>query len=236
MGGWSGGLPAPGIRTVRDMRAVLARPDCPASGPLYYMYRNLARSDADRRSLARSCLRYDITVIPPGDLCGECVKTKGHYHPKNPAGTGYPELYEVTEGEALFLLQSRALDDIVLISAGTGARVVIPPGYGHITINPSAGATLVLANIVSDAFESEYGEYEALHGAAYYIMNDGRIVKNRHYPEAPRVRHMAAVPGRDTAGRPCTGPLYSLVGNRAALAFLNEPEKYPGTVTELTTG
>ena len=90
--GWNGALPAPGIRTIRDMRGVLANPRCPASGPLYYMYRDLARSAADRRWLADQQLRYDITVIPPFDLCGEYVKTKGHYHPADPAGIGYPEL------------------------------------------------------------------------------------------------------------------------------------------------
>jgi len=235
-GWWGGALPAPGIRTIQDMRAVLARPECPASGPLYYMYRDLARSAADRRWLSAHRLRYDITVIPPRDLCGEYVKTKGHYHPADPAGTGYPELYEVTEGKAQFLLQSRTLDDIVLISAGTGARVVIPPGYGHITINPSPDATLVLANIVSTAFESEYGEYETLHGAACYVMNNGRIVKNRHYPALPPVRHITAIRGRDSAGRACTGTLYSLIGNRSALAFLNEPEEFPDVFTGLTRG
>ena len=234
--GWNGALPAPGIRTIRDMRGVLADPHCPGCGPLYYMYRDLARSAADRRWLAGHRLRYDITVIPPRDLCGEYVKTKGHYHPDNPAGTGYPELYEVTEGRAQFLLQSRALDDVVLIHAETGTRVAIPPGYGHITINPSPDATLSLANLVSTAFESEYGAYEALHGAAYYVLNDGRIVKNRHYPKVPSVRQITAVKGRDAAGRAFTGSLYSMVGDRKALAFLNEPEKYPDVFTGLIKG
>ena len=139
------------------------------------MYRDLARLEADRRWLTDHRLRYDITVIPPRDLCGEHVKTKGHYHPDNAAGTGYPELYEVLDGTAQFLLQSRPLDDVILVHADTGARVIIPPGYGHITINPSPGVTLVLANLVSTAFESDYGEYESRHGAAYYVMRDGRI-------------------------------------------------------------
>ena len=233
---WNGALPAPGIRTIRDMRSVLANPRCPASDPLYYMYRDLARSAEDRRWLADQQLRYDITVIPPFDLCGEYVKTKGHYHPADPAGTGYPELYDVTEGRALFLLQSRTLDDVILISAETGARVAIPPGYGHITINPSPDATLVLANLVSTAFESEYGEYEILHGAAYYVMSDGRIIRNRHYPAVPKVRHVAAVRGRDAIGRASTGTIYSLIGDRDALAFLNEPEHYPDVFTGLIKG
>ncbi|MEN6395489.1 MAG: glucose-6-phosphate isomerase family protein [Methanoregula sp.] len=231
--GWNGALPAPGIRTIREMRTVLAAPTCVASDPLYYMYRDLAWSESDRRWLSRHQLRYDITVIPPKDLCGEHVKTKGHYHPKNPAGTGYPEVYEVLEGTAQFLLQSRRLDDVILIHAGTGSCVIIPPGYGHISINPSPETPLVMSNLVSTAFESEYGEYETLHGAAYYVMSDGRIVKNPHYAEVPPVRRFTVVKGQGVAGRACAGSLYSLVGNSEALAFLNEPENYPGIFTGL---
>ncbi len=177
MHGWEGELPPPAVRTIEEMRPVLADPGCACSGPLYFMYRDLAKSDADWRWLHNHHLRYDITVIPPRELCGEFVKTKGHYHPENPAGVGYPEIYEVLEGEAYYLLQTRQLDDVVLISASCGDIVIIPPGYGHISINPSPSATLVMANIVSTAFESEYNEYETRHGAAYYVMRDGEVVE-----------------------------------------------------------
>jgi glucose-6-phosphate isomerase len=230
---WNGALPAPGIRTIRDMRTVLADPACRATDPLYYMYRDLARSDADRRWLREHCLRYDITIIPPLDLCGESVKTKGHYHPADPAGTGYPELYEVLDGEAEFLLQSRALDDVILVSAKKGSCVVIPPGYGHVSINPSPDEMLAMANLVSTVFESEYGEYETLHGAAYYCMSDGRIAKNPHYPEVPQLRHVVVKKGQVPAKSCLKSPIYSLVGNRETLAFLNEPEKYPALFTAL---
>jgi glucose-6-phosphate isomerase len=218
------------------MQVVLVNRRCPASDPLYYMYRDLALSSADRCWLDRAHLRYDITVIPPRDLCGEYVKTKGHYHPCSPEGIGYPELYEVMDGQAQFLLQSRTLDDAILVLAGTGARVIIPPGYGHITINPSTDSTLVLSNLVSTAFESEYGEYEIRHGAAYYIMTGGRLVRNRNYPNLPQLRRIVTVKGKDTAGRSYTGPIYSLIGDRQALAFLNEPGKYPAVFTGLLKG
>ena len=61
-------------------------------------------------------LRYDVTVIPPSVLCGEYVKTKGHYHPDNHHGVGYPEIYEIIEGSAEYLLQDKALSDAVCIS------------------------------------------------------------------------------------------------------------------------
>ena len=223
--GWEGDLPRPSVRTIGEMRSVLADPSCDCADPLYFMYRDLTKSDADRRWLRENRLRYDITVIPARDVCGEWVKTKGHYHPSNPAGTGYPEIYEVVEGLAHYLLQSRSLDDVVLVTARAGDLVIIPPGYGHISINPSPDQTLVMANIVSTAFESEYGEYVTHHGAAYYEMCSGSLKKNPHYPLVPPVRHLTAGSGRGEL-RVIEGPLYSLVGNRDALAFLNNPEDY----------
>jgi len=97
-------------------------------------------------------IRYDITVIPPANPGGEYVKTKGHYHPENAAGVVYPELYEVMGGRAHFLLQKKSLDDIALIEAHKGDIVVIPPGYGHVTINPTLDQKLTMANLVSTRF------------------------------------------------------------------------------------
>jgi glucose-6-phosphate isomerase len=222
---WEWELPQPSVRTIEEMRSVLACPSCECSGPLYYMYRDLAKSDQDWSWLRHHELRYDLTVIPPRDLCGEWVKTKGHYHPKNPAGIGYPEIYEVIEGEAQYLLQSRMLDDVVMISASEGDLVVVPPEYGHISINPSADTTLVMANIVSTAFQSEYGEYEKYHGAAYYMMCSGKVQKNSYYLSIPPVRYLGATCANGMHHL-CKGPLYDLIGNETALSFLNEPEKF----------
>ncbi len=222
---WEGELPQPSVRTIEDMRTVLADSSCRKSGPLYSMYRDLAKSDTDRSWLHEHTMRYDITVIPPNTICGERVKTKGHYHPKNPAGIGYPEIYEVIEGQGHYLLQSGQLDDVVMVSARAGDLVIIPPDYGHVTINPSPDTTLVMANIVSGAFESEYGAYEKYHGGAYYEMSDGRLEKNPLYPDMPPIRHRGA-PCAGMLHPLCRGPLYSLIGNEDALSFLNFPEKY----------
>jgi glucose-6-phosphate isomerase len=222
---WEGELPQPAVRTIEDMRPVLADPSCASSGPLYFMYRDLAKSDTDRDWLHHHKLRYDLTVIPPRTICGERVKTKGHYHPKNPARIGYPEIYEVIEGQVHYLLQSRKLDDVVMISAYTGDLVIIPPDYGHVSINPSPDTTLTMANIVSTAFESEYGEYEKYRGGAYYEMSDGKLQKNFRYPFLSPVRYIGATCRNETHTL-CRGPLYNLIGNEDALSFLNYPEKF----------
>jgi glucose-6-phosphate isomerase len=138
---------------------------------------------------------------------------------------GFPEIYEVLEGTAHYLLQSCKLDDVVLITADAGDLVIIPPDYGHITINPSPEETLSMANIVSTAFESEYREYEVHRGAAYYELSDGTLARNPAYGNIPPVRRLGAGCQRGTQ-RICKGPLYDLIGNGDALAFLNVPEQY----------
>ena len=219
---WNGPLPEPDIRRAEDLLPVLYNEHCRARGPAYYMYRDLARTGKDREWLCTHHLRYDVTVIPPGVICGENVKTKGHYHPKNPSGTPYPEVYEVLEGKAEYLLQSTNPLDAVSVSAEKGAIMLIPPGYGHVTIN-SADSTLVMANIVSTEFSSLYREFEELRGAIYYRMQDGRYLANPRYSEIPPLRqrngcNLSRFPYLSGAS------LYSLIGNEAALEFLNRPE------------
>lgn len=221
---WDGPLPDPQIRTIDEMRGVLAASRCTTDRSLYFMYRDLARNPADRAWLSAEDLRYDMTVIPPLMLCGEYVKTKGHYHPQTPAGTGYPELYQVLAGEAHYLLQHRNLRDIVAVRAGAGEVVVVPPEYGHVTINPGSG-TLVMANLVSTRFSSEYDFYEQMRGGAYWECEGERWMKNPAYPDLPPLRRL--LPGEvPELGLIHGAPIYGLIGSEESLAFLNRPEEY----------
>ncbi|MBP2134318.1 glucose-6-phosphate isomerase [Methanomicrobium sp. W14] len=220
---WEGELPSPAERTVGDMLCVLEDAgDAPEKQPLYFMYRSLSKSRKDFQWLFENRLRYDITIIPPRTLGREYVKTKGHYHPDAPCGCGYPELYQVLSGEAHFLLQTKDHYDIVAIEAEEGEVALIPPGYGHVTINPGED-TLIMANIVSDNFESEYSEYILMHGAAYYELSDDGFVKNPNYGKGlPDIRVVKAeeYPGLNLYHKK---PIYSLIGKKDSLEFLNNP-------------
>ncbi|MEM3400057.1 MAG: glucose-6-phosphate isomerase family protein [Candidatus Micrarchaeia archaeon] len=146
---------------------------------LYYMYRDL------EPRFSPLGLRYDVTIIPPEKMGCELVKTAGHYHPLARNGKTYPEIYEVLEGDAHYLLQKKEegrIVEVLLIKAEKGDRVIIPPNYGHVTINPSENV-LVMANIVCRDFSSIYREYEEKHGAVYYELVGGRFVKNDNYEE-----------------------------------------------------
>ncbi|MCU0628942.1 MAG: glucose-6-phosphate isomerase [Methanoregulaceae archaeon] len=222
-------MPEPEIRQVGDMRQVLASPDCQETGPLYFMYRDLALTHSDRQWLRSHHLRYDITAIISRDICGERVKTKGHYHPASPHGPGYPEIYEVLIGHAHYLLQDRSLSDVLLVDAHERDIVIIPPGYGHVSIN-AGDSDLIMANIVSTAFESEYDEYEKKRGAAYYELADGSLIKNPAYSNVPDLRIKKDVKLRGSLHLPA-GSIYEMVGTDR-LNFLNHPEKAAGLFRE----
>jgi glucose-6-phosphate isomerase, archaeal len=221
---WDGPLPPPRVRTIEEIRNVLMEPACACREPLYFMYRDLSKNREDGQWLRDQGLRYDITVIPARTLCGEYVKTKGHHHPVNGKGVPYPEIYEVLEGEAHYLLQTRSADDVRLVQAGPGDQVLIPPGFGHVTINPG-GATLVMANIVSNLFESDYSVYERLRGAAYFELAGGGFTRNPRYPDAAGIRTMKAHDQKGAGSLPAR-PLYDLI-RTGGLGFLNRPEDYP---------
>ncbi|MFA4849062.1 MAG: glucose-6-phosphate isomerase family protein [Methanoregula sp.] len=223
---WNGPLPEPAVRTAEDLRRVLANPGCSCTGPVYFMYRDVARSSEDRSWLSSQNLRFDITVIPPRDLCGEYNKTKGHYHPTDPSGAGYPEIYEVLAGEAHYLIQNHDCSDVVMIAACAGDVVVVPPGYGHVTINPSHSKILQMANIVSSRFSSNYLGYEAQNGAAFFEWIKEGFVKNPAYRNLGPLRLVKAQRLVDVKDA-IPDPLYNLIENHApVLEFLNRPEKF----------
>ncbi len=164
-------------------------------------------------------LRYDITIIFGRMLGKEFNKTFGHYHPR-----GYPEIYEVLRGEAIYILQkpakigSRKILDVILVRAKKGEKVIIPPGYGHVTVNPSR-KKLVMANIVSSKFTSIYEPYKKLRGACVYITKNG-IIHNPNYElvSKPKILRAKKV-FRET--------LEELMKKIEKIEWLEKPKKFP---------
>ncbi|MEW6032383.1 MAG: glucose-6-phosphate isomerase family protein [Bacillota bacterium] len=293
------GLPRvePQPRTLDQMRSVLYNQTATGPTVLYYMYRGLGWPE-DRERISGYDLRYDLTVLVPGLVGGEYVKTAGHYHPpvgqsdagaarsgaerarsgaerarsgaerapsgaerapsgaeRAPSGAEvsgsgagvtrcgdgdggaeglltYPELYQVLSGRAHYLLQkpaaggpAGAIEDAVIVEAGPGDALYVPPGYGHVTINPGPDP-LVMVNVVYAGFTSVYGPYRERHGAVYYEIEEngqGYFVPNDHYPDPPEPRL-----GRPTdlgvLGLRAGEPLYAqLVARPRAFAFLSRP-------------
>ena len=157
-------------RSVSELSEVLLDPK--KSGPdgiVYYMYRDVYTHEN---------LRYDVTVVPPRMFGEEFVKTYGHYHPEAREGLSYPEIYQILNGEAVFIMQKPRRDDsldCIITRCKKGDVVFVPPNYGHVMVNPAANSTLASANIVSSSFSSLYEEYRENHGAAYYYTKEGLV-------------------------------------------------------------
>jgi len=191
----------PDIRRLKDIKDVIfdeewyktADPEL----PLYYMYRGIEKKDG---------LRHDITVIPSQTLGKEFIKTLGHYHQK------YGELYNVLEGEAIYLLQKREqgeegkISDVYFINAKNGQAIIVPPQYAHFTINASLN-DLKMANWNIDPCPFDYEPVKRMKGACYYYTKSG-WVKNMKYEIVPLLREEQ--------------PLKAMPQN---LDFLKEPEK-----------
>ncbi len=220
----------PTVRRLFDMKDVIYDRKWLASADnieLYYMYRELSLSKSDALIMKEHGLRYDITIIPPRMLGCEFVKTAGHYHPKiHGADITFPEIYEVLSGEAQYLMQKPEddrINDVILARAGEGDKVMIPPGYGHLTIN-SSNKVLKMANWVSRDFESIYEPIKEKGGGAYFFLERG-FVKNPKYSEVPEIRNLAPFNVKEL-GLQKGKEMYGLVRDIRKLEFLTKPQEY----------
>ncbi len=221
----------PERRLLKDMREVLfdqnfvkrANPNL----VLYYMFRDIAKTAEDEKILKKLGLRYDVTLIPPKLLGVEFVKTFGHYHPKVYGNYSYPEVYQVLKGEAFFLIQKPGrnygeIERVISVKAREGEIVIIPPNYGHVTINPSKDKILMLSNLVARNFSSIYEPFKKLRGASYYYLTTG-WVRNASYKKVPEIEFGDA---SEFNFFNFEGNLYDYIKKPAKLKFLKEPQKY----------
>jgi len=214
----------PKARTLREMCDVLYDPKVvgrlPGDTVLYRMYRNAILNE-HAEIFRKRRIRFDITVMAPMDLGEELNKTLGHYHPKAADDLSYPEIYQVLRGQAAFLLQKAyggVITDFRIVEAGSGDAVLIPPNYGHVTVN-TGEEPLVMANLVSDAFSSIYEDYVNKGGAAYYLLRGGRLVPNPKYCRLPEPRLSKE---RFTVSK----DLYTdFISCPACFSYLNDPSR-----------
>ena len=170
-------------RTHEKMKEVLMNPD--ASGPAVHYY--MIRGGKNKRN---------ITVLEPGTVGGEYIKTYGHYHVGE-----LDETYWFLYGEGIVLQQKLAnlsapdvVEEFKAIKVKAGDSVYMPPGYGHLMVN--IGKTwLVVADDspVEGAGDSasmpghaDYEPVKKMRGFAYYVVekNGGPVlVANKLYKE-----------------------------------------------------
>lgn len=193
----------------------------------YLMYRGVCRT-SDSEKIKSKNLRFDLTVIMPGEIGDEYIKTFGHYHPKKP-GTAveYPEYYFVAYGKAKYLMQKdeETPSDILVSQVGTGEGIIMPSGYGHITINIT-DKPIVMANWVANSFVSDYENYEEQHGGVWYLAErrgKGEWEADKNYENTVSPREVRPVPRalEMMAGQ----PVYAMIDN-LNMDFLVNPENH----------
>ena len=221
----------PEIRYAENMAEVIQDRDWleeNSNAELYYMYRDLWK-EGDKDKIKENDLRYDITIIPAREMGKEYVKTKGHYHPDAVPGTSYPELYEVMEGKAHYLLQKRSskgtLEDVFLVKVEAGEKALIPPNYGHITINPDPEEPLKMSNWVDRSFDSIYADILELGGGGYFELTNGEFVKNDEYEKVPDLREVG-VTEIPELGIKSGRDMYELIESPENLELLKKPQDY----------
>jgi glucose-6-phosphate isomerase len=229
---WEG----PGQRRFGDLRSVVAVPeavDAIADRIAYLTYRDVR--PAHETGLAANGLRYDVTVTLPGAVGGEFTKTAGHYHALDASGVSWAEIYDVLAGEAAFVLQRAEGDPAgdpavtrgIVIVAEPGDRLVIPPGYGHVTVN--IGLTpLVVADLVATASNNHYQGYATRQGGAIRILavpDEADAFEAEWNPAYPEVDEgIEVIAAGDLESFEAETPLYTLgVDSPDEVAFLTNP-------------
>jgi glucose-6-phosphate isomerase len=228
--------PLYGTRLADQMRRVLLDASCELPEIIYWMLRDTGLKAMPDFKQTHG-LRYDISIFRAAHFGREFMKTSGHYHPLMPGRTvAWPEVYEIIDGTALYVLQKVddidlgpdevTVEDVIILEAHPGDKAIMPPNYGHVTIN-ALEAPMVMSNWVSSEFSSVYGKVEEAVGFAYYYLHgDGqpRWVKNPKYTKPLPPLRRAVVGDVPALGLTKAEPLYLSGAERPErLDWLNNP-------------
>jgi len=213
-----------------QMKGLLyARDGFVESDDCYGAYRDIV-FERDRALFQKYDFRYDITVIMPGTVGGECKKTSGHYHGyiKDRVYT-YPEVYEVLAGKAVYILQKvknfdRAdqepvIEDLKAVFVEAGQAIIIPPFYGHCSVNVGEGP-MVFSNIAVISCPLHYEPIQQKHGLSTYVLKDHQTLvfaPNSNYQKVPAINKIYP------KDNPALGISF---GHPVYEAFVKAPQKF----------
>lgn len=229
-------MPQYSTRELDALRPVLLDPDAEGPDVIYWMYRNTAKPEDAALHEAHN-LRYDLSAFRSITLGPEFMKTSGHYHPVIP-GTkfAFPEVYEVLHGEALYVMQmvddyaaspeEVVVEDVIMCRVKAGQKIIMPPGYGHVTVN-TLDEPLLMTNWVSSRFSSFYGTVEDARGFSWYVMNDDgapSYLENKSYAQGVPAVRWAEVQEVPELGLTWDTPMYrACAQSPEKFEFLNDP-------------
>lgn len=187
---------------------------------LYFGARYMERSE-DESVFVDNDFMADMTVINPGKIGKEYIKTVGHYH-QNVSGLkiAYPEVYEAVTDGFEYLLQSEPDEggkvNVLWVVTEAGDKVVMPPNYGHVSMNVGKeSAVEVDIQKRNNPNGSDYSMFKERVGGAFYRTEAG-LTKNPNY----EVASLKIV-------RPLEKPEWGLTKNKSLYdSFVENPEKF----------
>ena len=150
--------------------------------------------------------KTNITVMEPGKIGKEYIKTYGHYHVGK-----LEETYTILKGNGFLIMQKREDDkngkpidtnikNFKAIKIKAGNKIFIPGGWGHLLVN--TGNTWLVSsddspvnfkskNPVSMPGHADYKPFKKLHGAGYYVIEkNGKsdFQRNPNYFSLPKIK------------------------------------------------
>lgn len=223
-------------RTVKDMQKVFFNTSVLRDpSHLHRIVHKIYRYVGDTEDMVRAGLKYDITVILPGDWSGQLPTTTGHYHlPLTQGKMASPDFYQLLYGEGLALLQKEAegVTEVNVLRPNVGDWMLFPPQYAHSTIN-IGNTPAVFANICVRQPHLNYEPILSRKGMAYYVLRDEsegyKLEKNSNYEG--KVEHHEAtcsilLPMLSDA--PLGTSFWELITTRLDdLIFLTNPDLFP---------
>ena len=214
------------VRRLDEVRGLLRDPQCAGPDHLYTIYMDI-QVPGKAEALRAQGLGYGAVVYNHGALGREALRSQGHVHSvASDTGVAYSELYEFWHGRGLVYMQDAAtvdVTDVVVVEAGPGDKVAIPPGWAHATVNVG-DVPMAFGAVYALEARLLYDPLRALQGTAHYVLADGTLEANPRYRSVPAVRrtlpHRIPECGVEP-GRP------ALAGDLARLDFVSRPERYP---------
>jgi glucose-6-phosphate isomerase len=188
---------------------------------------------SDLQRMIEDGLRYDITVLQPGIIGVEYVKTFGHRNPlSSDTNWTYPQLHQVLSGRANFLIQRMGPNpacpsEFTVVECLPGEILLVPPFHYHAAVNPHDEPT-VIASWVNRDCKPDYETIQDLRGLVYYeVCQDGAslMFPNTNYLKFPEPKWVRPV-DLSLLGITQKISIYEQWKYGTDLSFLVYPEEY----------
>lgn len=217
------------VRHLSDVRRSLMDPNCEGPEDLYAIVMGIGRNEdkqaMDERNLLFASCNYNF-----GTMGKEPVRSQGHIHSVSAScNDSTCELYEIWEGEAIIYMQEYVKDNpgrCFAIRAKKGEVVIVPPGWGHQTVNANIHAPMVFGAWCVKDYGFDYDDVRAHTGLAYYPMVENEEitwVKNENYNESTLIERSPRI--YTEFGIDPTKSIYEqFVENPDMMLFVSRPE------------